>query len=455
MEVSNKAWGAADKAKLPAECFLHVPDKEKRSTWGFPYREGAGAVDPKTGVHEGAGPVNVGAVRAILAAVGGARTADASAVKGKIDAIVKELREGGYARAMVAKAYFMMELGEAFISLDQEIRNAVKEEFGQDSYLQDFSDSEAIFEMPVDGNALPGPDSRKRQLFAISYVVAKDGQIVFGTEDPVPVERAVVYEPIDTQEKLLTAVVDLLDGANMIEKGKVGKFIDQVAKGVAGSKKVDNPWAVAVATAQGKFGKKKVSRAMSKAKGGKRLTKEEIEAEQTRAEKHRGIEKRFRSIEKKHSGRNERKSYLAHKIAVKHAKIAQDAEETLQEYGIPGMKWGQHVSIDRMIQRGDRKIAAAKEKKAYSRLGGLVKSIGRGKFAYTGGQMKGVVVGGSGAQADRMAARADARKTQAHAKEVKWMGGMKLRALQKQDKAKAGERAKTTAWMKSRFPRHK
>ena len=348
MEISNKAWSKIDRSKLPAECFFIVPDKEKRSTWRLPYREGCGNVDEKTGLYVNAGPVNINAVRAVLSAIN-----VPDDIKENIKTVVKELGAGGFVEQMRMKAYFMMVLGEAFISLDQELRKAVREAFGSDTWLQDFSDSEVVFEMPVSENPSYGDGGTKksvnRQIFALSYVITKDGQIIFGTEDPVPVEKGVIYEPIDTEEKLLRAVMDLLDGANVIEKtcsGKVGKFIKGVEKGVKKSGSEYNPYAVAVASAEKKFGVKKVRKTMGWK--GRKVTKEELEAEQTNAEKHHGIEKRFKNIEAKSKGR---KAYLAHRIAVKHAKMAQESEEMLDEYGVSGMKWGVQIGAGKLLQK--------------------------------------------------------------------------------------------------------
>lgn len=100
--VSNKSWASVDKSKLPASCFLWVEDPEKKTTWHLPYREGAGGIDSDTGMYKSAGPINIGAVRAIMAALGGARTGKAmsvpATVKTKAENLAKRLKIGQYAK---------------------------------------------------------------------------------------------------------------------------------------------------------------------------------------------------------------------------------------------------------------------------------------------------------------------------------------------------------------------
>jgi len=61
--VSLKPWRKTGYAKkLPASCFLYVPDPKKRSTWKFPVFEGED-MDPKTGRYRKRGKLNWNALR--------------------------------------------------------------------------------------------------------------------------------------------------------------------------------------------------------------------------------------------------------------------------------------------------------------------------------------------------------------------------------------------------------
>lgn len=72
VDFSDTSWQDVDKTKLPAGCFLYVPDVSKRSTWKLPYREGAGEIG-EDGMYKKVGSINKGAIRALLALAGGAR----------------------------------------------------------------------------------------------------------------------------------------------------------------------------------------------------------------------------------------------------------------------------------------------------------------------------------------------------------------------------------------------
>ena len=93
-DTSTASWASVNKSKLPKECFLWVEDPKNKSTWHLPYREGAGGIDPKTGMYKSAGPINLQALRAISAAVAGARTGEPmkipSEIRGKIEKLLKD-----------------------------------------------------------------------------------------------------------------------------------------------------------------------------------------------------------------------------------------------------------------------------------------------------------------------------------------------------------------------------
>ena len=102
-DASNKAWSLVDKRKLPAQSFLWIEDRSKRSTWHLPYREGAGGIDPETGMYRQAGPVNLNALRAISQAIGGARTGKPMSIpkeiRSKIRKLLKEFNIGEFAES--------------------------------------------------------------------------------------------------------------------------------------------------------------------------------------------------------------------------------------------------------------------------------------------------------------------------------------------------------------------
>lgn len=90
-ESSDVQWSQIDHSVLPASCFLWVEDRNDRKTWKLPYREGAGDIDPDTGVYTKAGPVNLGALRAISLVLGGARAGKGMPVPPRIKMKIKRL----------------------------------------------------------------------------------------------------------------------------------------------------------------------------------------------------------------------------------------------------------------------------------------------------------------------------------------------------------------------------
>ena len=94
--VSNKSWQAVNKSQLPPSCFLIVGDRDHPTTWKLPYREAdpsGGIYDegPLKGRYKKAGPINAGAIRAILAALAGARTGKPMSVPAKVRQRVKAI----------------------------------------------------------------------------------------------------------------------------------------------------------------------------------------------------------------------------------------------------------------------------------------------------------------------------------------------------------------------------
>lgn len=129
-EASNRPWSAVDKSKLPAACFLWVEDIKKKTTWHLPYKEGAGSIDPVTKMYTKAGPVNLNALRAIGAAVAGARTGKPmsipAAVRAKINRLLKQYKIGKFAEQKPEKnmgreiVEAIMSGGLADVRLDKE-----------------------------------------------------------------------------------------------------------------------------------------------------------------------------------------------------------------------------------------------------------------------------------------------------------------------------------------------
>jgi hypothetical protein len=94
--ISKKPWSQIDKSKLPKSAFLWIEgDGKLKSQWHLPYKDENG-------------DINLGALRAISAAIAGARTGKPMSipadVKTKIDNLLKQYKIGQYATK--AKASF-------------------------------------------------------------------------------------------------------------------------------------------------------------------------------------------------------------------------------------------------------------------------------------------------------------------------------------------------------------
>ena len=81
----------------------------------------------------------------------------------------------------------LLVITEQFVSLGEEIRKAVKKQFGESTWVDDFSDSEAIISVNKDGAW------GKSGLYAMAYDVNDDGSVTL-SGSPTAVERKVIYE---------------------------------------------------------------------------------------------------------------------------------------------------------------------------------------------------------------------------------------------------------------------
>lgn len=99
--ASERPWSDVDKTKLPSACFLWVEDAKRKGSWHLPYKEGTGGISETTGMYASAGPVNLNALRAIAAALGGARTGKPmnvpSEVRRKAERLFERYKIGRYA----------------------------------------------------------------------------------------------------------------------------------------------------------------------------------------------------------------------------------------------------------------------------------------------------------------------------------------------------------------------
>ena len=217
--ISKKSWGKIKKSKLPAGCFLWVDNTKKKETWHLPYREGAGGVDPDTGMYRKAGKININAVRAVLQAIGGARTGKAmsvpASVKKKAENLAKRLGIGKFGKKEEAILFFhnfkelkrlrgvkpkqkevkLMSkkikpmnraggvlIAEAFLSLQQALRKAVQEQ-GNDMYVADFSPTEVVYSKYDNGQEI---------YYKREYEIENGEVVLKGTA--VMVDRKVTYE---------------------------------------------------------------------------------------------------------------------------------------------------------------------------------------------------------------------------------------------------------------------
>jgi hypothetical protein len=231
--VSKKPWGKIKKSKLPASCFLWVEDEKKKNTWHLPYKEGAGGIDQKTGMYRKAGKINVNAVRAIIQALGGARTGKAmkvpANVRNKAESLAKRLNIGKFGKNEEAILIFdnfkelrrLREIGkgvkrknmkpeakpknrlydgrlivEAFQSLEQALSKAIKAE-GKDVYVVDFSQNEVVYAKYENGQST---------YYKRPYKIEKGEAVLQGS--PEVVDRKVTYEGERFGAKALVELAD-------------------------------------------------------------------------------------------------------------------------------------------------------------------------------------------------------------------------------------------------------
>jgi len=197
--VSTRSWAKVNKSKLPASCFLWVPDPKKKSTWKLPYREGAGGIDSKTGMYKKAGPINLNAIRAILAAIGGARTGKPmsvpTSVRKRVEALAKKYKIGKYKE----KFFFGgLVIFDAFKSLRASLNQAVAKVFGKNSYIQDFSNTEVVVGFYGDGDVADlAPEARKFK--KVKFKVTKGNVEFIGS--PEDVKMITTYESAELTSK--------------------------------------------------------------------------------------------------------------------------------------------------------------------------------------------------------------------------------------------------------------
>ena len=87
-----------DVSKLSQKSFIWIGDRERRDTWYLPYRAGAD-FNSEAGMYRRAGPVDIGALRAIHAAIegdgSGISMSVPRAVRNKLNGLFKKYRIGG------------------------------------------------------------------------------------------------------------------------------------------------------------------------------------------------------------------------------------------------------------------------------------------------------------------------------------------------------------------------
>lgn len=131
-DASTKSWALVSKSKLPRQCFLWVEDPQKKDTWHLPYREGAGGIDPETGMYRQAGPVNLAALRAVSAAIAGARTGKPmtipTQIRSKIKKLLKKYKIGEYKESAMRdgeQSIFESSISNQFANVNLDKENCI------------------------------------------------------------------------------------------------------------------------------------------------------------------------------------------------------------------------------------------------------------------------------------------------------------------------------------------
>ena len=124
---SKKAWGEIDKTKLPKECFFIVEDPELKSSWKLPYREGAGEIDPETGMYSEVGEININGLRAVVAAIHGARSGNPMDISPEIREKIKGVLRKVFGGDDMLKSFSRERFDRIIKSLKEDIPEKITE----------------------------------------------------------------------------------------------------------------------------------------------------------------------------------------------------------------------------------------------------------------------------------------------------------------------------------------
>jgi hypothetical protein len=161
--VSRKPWGSVKKSMLPRSAFLDQGDPDKKSTWRLPVYEGTGPKDAD-GCYTQRGPLNINAVRAALAALGGARTGTAmtgvpAGVKAKLQGWLKRYgaTAGAATQASESIGARTMAKTKAPVDTELELDEESAQLFADDAEEYDEAEPEEMADPGDDDSA--GPDA--------------------------------------------------------------------------------------------------------------------------------------------------------------------------------------------------------------------------------------------------------------------------------------------------------
>jgi len=136
-------------------------------------------------------------------------------------------------------------IAEAFVSLRNALSIAIKQTFGDEYYVEDFSDSEVIFSIYDNAN---GTTYEK-----VEYKMKDDEAVILG--QPVDVQKKVVYEEknLNVSQYLKIFEADAAISKVLVEKKK-SKF-EKLEKKLSRKKGVYDPAGLAASICRGKGGK--------------------------------------------------------------------------------------------------------------------------------------------------------------------------------------------------------